>query len=71
MKCSRCMPGASVSNINNREYYVARAIAARTLAEAAQDPKIEAIHRFMAVQYDELIDRSDNEKPPRFTLVSG
>jgi hypothetical protein len=50
-------------DLNDGAYYKARASQARALAEAAVDPAIAAIHRNMAVSYDELAERTDaNER---------
>lgn len=45
-----------MTELNDREYYAARAARASILAETARDPEIAAIHRRMADSYLELVE---------------
>lgn len=60
---SKIMP-----DTNNRDYYIARAIAARKLADNAEQPAIKAIHSRMAKDYEAL---ALDAKPNLFRVVSG
>ena len=53
---------------NNREYYIARAIAAQKLADQAEQPAIKAIHSRMAKDYEAL---ALDAKPNILRVVSG
>lgn len=59
----------SAVELNNRQYYVGRATAARALAEQATDEKIAAIHAEMAAQYDQLAEQA-SVPPPVLKIVN-
>lgn len=60
----------AMPELNDRDYYAARAAQARSLAERAADPMIAQIHRRMADSYLELVALSE-PKRPTLRVVSG
>ncbi len=52
-----------MSDMNNSEYYSARAEAARKLAALATDPDIAAIHKRMAADYEALATDQRQHEP--------
>ena len=54
LESSRLTWGKTMTDLNDRDYYAARAAKALALCEAAADPEIAAIHRSMAHSYFEL-----------------
>ncbi|MEO9130694.1 MAG: hypothetical protein ABI240_05740 [Sphingomonas sp.] len=60
-----------MSDANDREYYAARAQAARALSEGASDPGIAKIHAEMAERYELLAAASPSRQRPRLHVASG
>lgn len=53
--------------VDDSEYYAARAVKAQSLADAAADPMIAAIHREMAANYLKLASLTGSGRPsPHF-----
>jgi hypothetical protein len=55
-----------MDHLNNREYYRARAIASRQLAQKCSDPQIARIHSDFARRYEEALA----SKQPVLRVVS-
>ena len=53
-----------MQQLNNVDYYVARAATSRHRAEAAADPEIAAIHAEFATRYDRLAVEADAQHAP-------
>ena len=56
LETSRLAKGETMTELNDRAYYAARAAEASELAETATDPEIAAIHRRMGESYRELVE---------------
>jgi len=60
-----------MTELNNREYYVARAKVARRLSIRASNPAIAKIHSEMAREYEKLAAASETSvRSPELLVVS-
>jgi hypothetical protein len=58
-----------MDRLNHQDYYIARAAAARDLAQRAVSPAIAAIHTKLAAQYDLAADQSDKDDDMIVTVI--
>ena len=58
-----------MSDLNDVDYFAARAAQALEFAASAADPSIAAIHRRLAASYLELVELTQRQEQPKLRVV--